>query len=59
MNGAFGANSEVWLSFPTGDFFSAATVPTCGAGERIAVSEGLKRPWNDCTAKRLEQHLIG
>lgn len=44
MKGAFGANSEVWLSFPTGDFFSPPTVPTCGVGGRIVVSEGLKRP---------------
>lgn len=42
MKGTLGANSEVWLSFPTGDFFSAATVPAYGAGGRIAVSEGLK-----------------
>lgn len=59
MKGAFGANSKVWLSFPTGDFFSAATVPACGVGGRTAVSESLKRLWNGCVSKLLEQYLIG
>jgi len=59
VKGAFAANSEMWLSFPTGDYFSAATIPACGVGRRIAASEGLKRRSDDCAAKQLERHLIG
>lgn len=37
MEGSVGANSEVWLSLPTGDFFSAATAPAVGLEEELQI----------------------
>lgn len=37
MKGSVGANSEVWLSLPTGDFLSAATAPAVGPEEGLQI----------------------